>query len=52
MVQVLFPAWEFYHNRTDCVPCYQGLPYDAAVEQCLSILQEHFPDEVEVPDPT
>ncbi len=27
------------------------LPYDTAVEQCLRILQEHFPNEVEIPDP-
>ena len=28
----------------------QRLPYDAAVERCLRILKEHFP-EVEIPDP-
>ena len=28
----------------------QRLPYDTAVERCLRILQEHFP-EVDIPDP-
>ena len=29
----------------------QRLPYDAAVERCLQILQAHFP-EVEIPEPS
>jgi hypothetical protein len=28
----------------------QHLPYDAAVERCLRILKDHFP-EVDIPDP-
>ena len=30
----------------------QGLPYDKAVERCLQILTQHFPHEVEIPEPS
>ncbi len=37
------PVFEFCKTQRLC--------YDTAVERCLRILQEHFPDEVEIPDP-